>query len=87
MSSGPAWSQKLRDEIGKSVIGQNAAVERLLVALTEHSRVDAPVLTYLNRLSDALFVWSRWASHQQGTPETLWEPNQAASQLPPQALP
>ena len=33
MSSGPAWSQKLRDEIGKSVIGQNAAVERLLVAL------------------------------------------------------
>jgi MoxR-like ATPase len=33
MSSGPAWSQKLRDEIGKSVIGQSAAVERLLVAL------------------------------------------------------
>ncbi len=33
MSSGPAWSQKLRDEIGKAVIGQNAAVERLLVAL------------------------------------------------------
>jgi MoxR-like ATPase len=33
MPSGPAWSQKLRDEIGKSVIGQNAAVERLLVAL------------------------------------------------------
>jgi MoxR-like ATPase len=33
MSSGPAWSQKLRDEISKAVIGQNAAVERLLVAL------------------------------------------------------
>jgi MoxR-like ATPase len=33
MSSGPAWSQKLRDEIGKAVIGQDAAVERLLVAL------------------------------------------------------
>ena len=33
MSSGPAWSQKLRDEIGKAVIGQSAAVERLLVAL------------------------------------------------------
>jgi MoxR-like ATPase len=33
MSSGPAWSKKLRDEIGKSVIGQDAAVERLLVAL------------------------------------------------------
>jgi MoxR-like ATPase len=33
MPSGPAWSQKLRDEIGKAVIGQEAAVERLLVAL------------------------------------------------------
>jgi len=34
---------------------------------------------YLNRLSDALFVWSRWASHVLGVPEVLWEPNQAAS--------
>jgi MoxR-like ATPase len=33
MPNGPAWSQKLRDEIGKAVIGQDAAVERLLVAL------------------------------------------------------
>jgi MoxR-like ATPase len=33
MSSGPVWSKKLRDEIGKAVIGQDAAVERLLVAL------------------------------------------------------
>lgn len=41
--------------------------------------VDAETLTYLNRLSDALFVWSRWASHQLRVEETLWEPNQAAS--------
>ena len=33
MSSGPVWSKKLRDEIGKAVIGQDAAVERLLAAL------------------------------------------------------
>jgi len=33
MSSGPAWSQKLRDEIGKAVVGQDGAVERLFVAL------------------------------------------------------
>ncbi len=33
MSSGTAWSKKLRDEIGKAVIGQDAAVERLLVSL------------------------------------------------------
>ena len=33
MSSGPAWSQKLREEIGKAVIGQEAVIERLLVSL------------------------------------------------------
>ncbi len=38
-------------------------------------------LKYLNRLSDAFFVWSRWASYRQGVAETLWEPNKAASSL------
>ena len=57
--------------------------ERLTVALAASSHVDPEVLTYLNRLGDALFVWSRWVSHQEGTPETLWEPNQAASQALP----
>jgi cob(I)alamin adenosyltransferase len=51
--------------------------ERLTVSLAASSHVDRTALTYLNRLSDALFVWSRWASHQTGTAETLWEPNQA----------
>ncbi|MCC6521627.1 MAG: cob(I)yrinic acid a,c-diamide adenosyltransferase [Polyangiaceae bacterium] len=36
-------------------------------------------LVYLNRLSDALFVWSRWASAKLGVPECLWEPNRASS--------
>jgi cob(I)alamin adenosyltransferase len=53
------------------------------VALAATSEVDNEILKYLNRLSDALFVWSRWASHRLGTPETLWEPNQAASQALP----
>jgi MoxR-like ATPase len=39
MPSGPTWSQKLRDEIGKAVIGQDAAVERLLVALLASGHV------------------------------------------------
>ncbi len=39
MITGPAWSQKLRDEIGKAVIGQDAAVERLLVALLANGHV------------------------------------------------
>jgi len=43
------------------------------------AQADAEGIRYLNRLSDALFVWSRWASHTLGAPETLWEPNQAAS--------
>jgi cob(I)alamin adenosyltransferase len=54
--------------------------ERICVALGENGQMDEAGLVYLNRLSDALFVWSRWASHQSGTPETLWEPNKAASQ-------
>jgi cob(I)alamin adenosyltransferase len=61
--------------------------ERVTVALAAAAEVDDAILKYLNRLGDALFVWSRWASHRLGVPETLWEPNQAASQtLPPQAL-
>jgi cob(I)alamin adenosyltransferase len=39
-------------------------------------------LRYLNRLSDALFVWSRWVSHVSGSSETLWAPNQSASGSP-----
>jgi MoxR-like ATPase len=39
MITGPAWSQKLRDEIGKAVIGQDAVVERLLVALLANGHV------------------------------------------------
>ena len=34
---------------------------------------------YLNRLSDALFVFGRWACHKSGAAETLWEPNRASS--------
>jgi MoxR-like ATPase len=39
MSTGPVWSQKLREEIGKAVIGQDAIVERLLVALLANGHV------------------------------------------------
>jgi cob(I)alamin adenosyltransferase len=57
--------------------------ERVMVALDAQAPVDAAGLKYLNRLSDALFVWSRWASHQLGVPEVLWEPNKSASQALP----
>ena len=56
--------------------------ERLLVAFARYEEVPAEAIQYLNRLSDALFVWSRWANHTLGVPEVLWEPNKAASAEP-----
>lgn len=53
--------------------------ERLLVALQFETEVPPEAVRYLNRLSDALFVWSRWANHVTGSPEALWTPNAAAS--------
>jgi cob(I)alamin adenosyltransferase len=53
--------------------------ERLTVALTRVEEAPPEAVKYLNRLSDALFVWSRWANHVLGVPEVLWQPNQAAS--------
>ncbi|HWQ55061.1 MAG TPA: cob(I)yrinic acid a,c-diamide adenosyltransferase [Bryobacteraceae bacterium] len=55
--------------------------ERILVALGREETLPPEPLKYLNRLSDALFVWSRWASHAIDAPETLWEPNLSASGL------
>jgi MoxR-like ATPase len=39
MINGPTWSQKLREEIGQAVIGQDAVIERLLVALLANGHV------------------------------------------------
>ena len=57
--------------------------ERLVVGLARAEEVPGEAIRYLNRLSDALFVWSRWASQRQGAPEVLWDPNRAASAIPP----
>jgi cob(I)alamin adenosyltransferase len=53
--------------------------ERLAVTLGREETVSPEVLRYLNRLSDALFVWSRWASQVMRVPETLWDPNKAGT--------
>ena len=39
MINGPDWSQKLRNEIGQAVIGQDAVIERMLVALLANGHV------------------------------------------------
>ncbi|HZO13240.1 MAG TPA: cob(I)yrinic acid a,c-diamide adenosyltransferase, partial [Polyangiaceae bacterium] len=53
--------------------------ERACVALAAVEAVDPQAIAYLNRLSDAFFVWSRWVSAKLGCEETLWDPNVAAS--------
>jgi cob(I)alamin adenosyltransferase len=58
--------------------------ERLVVALARREPVPPETVRYLNRLSDALFVWSRWVNHSLGAPEVLWEPNEAASGRKPE---
>jgi len=52
--------------------------ERVAVALARQEEVPAEAIRYLNRLSDALFVQSRWAAQVLGEKEVLWEPNAAA---------
>jgi cob(I)alamin adenosyltransferase len=49
--------------------------ERLMVALAAHEpdRVGRPAIVYMNRLSDLLFVASRWVN-ARGAGDVLWVP-------------
>ncbi|GAC1507588.1 MAG: cob(I)yrinic acid a,c-diamide adenosyltransferase [Vulcanimicrobiaceae bacterium] len=53
--------------------------ERAIVSLAEQEQLSTEVCAYVNRLSDALFVWARWINHELGQPEHLW----TASTAPP----
>jgi cob(I)alamin adenosyltransferase len=54
--------------------------ERLLITLREaDDSVSIETQRYLNRLSDALFVWARWINAELNEPEYLWN----ASSAPP----
>jgi cob(I)alamin adenosyltransferase len=53
--------------------------ERLLVRLSHTEDVAPEALRYLNRLSDAFFVWGRSVNKLLGVEEILWSPNEAAS--------
>lgn len=49
--------------------------ERLCVNMQEHGLfVDPLVIKYINRLSDYLFVLSRYTAHLLNVPEILWKP-------------
>lgn len=47
--------------------------ERAVVPLFEQGEVVENVLVYLNRLSDYLFVASRYVNHLLNLPETIWQ--------------
>jgi cob(I)alamin adenosyltransferase len=47
--------------------------ERVCVSLAKDEPLDAEIIKFLNRLSDALFVLARWVAKTQGEPEVLWE--------------
>jgi len=53
--------------------------ERLLITLARTENIPPETIQYLNRLSDAMFVWSRWVNNAVGAPEILWQPNEASS--------
>ena len=53
--------------------------ERLLVTLSHRELVPTEAIKYLNRLSDAFFVWSRWANFSADVEEVLWQPNYSSS--------
>ena len=53
--------------------------ERRVIALARAENVPPEAVQYLNRLSDAFFVWSRCARRRSGIAETFWDPNRATS--------
>lgn len=50
--------------------------ERMCVRLAREETVDATIVRFLNRLSDALFVMARWTATTQGETEFMWEREQ-----------
>ena len=53
--------------------------ERLVVSLGKQEEVAPGVVAFINRLSDALFVFGRWVTINQGEEEILWEPGKTAN--------
>ena len=49
--------------------------ERTIVELHKKEPVSDIVLKYINRLSDAFFVWGRWINFNLKIDEELWDPN------------
>jgi cob(I)alamin adenosyltransferase len=50
--------------------------EREVIRLSDSEKLDGTEVPYINRLSDWLFVASRFAALKMGVGETLWKPGQ-----------
>ena len=48
--------------------------ERRVVALNDNAEVTEEIITFLNRLSDFLFVMARWIDFSNGAPDRIWTP-------------
>ena len=53
--------------------------ERVCCSLYEEDKIDKIVVSYLNRLSDNFFVWSRWVASILNHEENTWDPNKGSS--------
>lgn len=47
--------------------------ERDAISLAAEEEIGAHVVSYLNRLSDALFVFARYENHARSIPEPIWD--------------
>ncbi|MGB0428924.1 MAG: cob(I)yrinic acid a,c-diamide adenosyltransferase [Bacteroidia bacterium] len=47
--------------------------ERLCVSVNDHVDIDASIIPYLNRLSDYLFVLSRFLAKENNVEEVIWK--------------
>ena len=72
LPGGAAWNADLH--VCRTVCRR---AERVVVSLAATEPGLDLAVRYLNRLSDAFFVWTRWAAHRAAEPETLWQPNRA----------
>ena len=50
--------------------------ERKVVKLSNKENINSIIIKYLNRLSDALFTWSRWINYKLSIKENIWNPNE-----------
>ena len=49
--------------------------ERIIVKLHKEEPLPLIILKYINRVSDAFFVWGRWINFNLNIDEKLWNPN------------